>query len=316
VTSETDAGQLAARFAGESVRRADRFPTGLAHFVYDVTLASGARLVVRIGAPGSAPAFAGAAYWSRALRPLGVPLPALLEAGEHAGAPYLILERLPGSDLGAVHAGLSPEQKRGIAGRVAEIQRAVATLPEGRGFGYVLHPDGPFPHASWQGVLRASLQRGRRRIQRAGVFDPGLASQVERALERRAGSLAGVRPRAFLDDTTTKNVIVDAGRLSGIVDVDCVCYGDPLLPVALTRTALLDQGESTEYVDFWCEALGAGAEERAALALYTAAFCIDFMGEVGQRFNRAEAIAADAPRAERLVAMLRSSLAELEQRSA
>ena len=40
------------------------------------------------------------------------------------------------------------------------------------------------------------------------------------------------------------------------------------------------------------------------------------MGEVGQRFNRAEAIEADAHGAERLVSMLRGALAELEQWSA
>jgi len=32
----------------------------------------------------------------------------------------------------------------------------------------------------------------------------------------------------FLDDLTTKNVIVQDGVLQGVVDFDHVCYGDPL----------------------------------------------------------------------------------------
>jgi hypothetical protein len=171
VPTEQDAVAIAERFVGEPAREVSRFPTGLANWVYDVVLASGRRLVVRIGAPGAAAAMRGAQYWSRTLRPLGVPLPALLEAGEREGSPYLVLERLPGSDLGLVYRGLTAEQKRGIAAGVVEIQRKVASLPEGPGFGYVAHPDGPFPHRSWAGVPRASLEHGHRRIRKAGVFD-------------------------------------------------------------------------------------------------------------------------------------------------
>jgi hypothetical protein len=35
------------------------------------------------------------------------------------------------------------------------------------------------------------------------------------------------------------------------------------------------------------------AEQRAALDLYTAQHCVDFMGEIGQRFNRTEAAPVD-----------------------
>lgn len=254
----------------------------------------------------------GAEYWSRTLRPLEVPLPALWEAGRHRGSAYLILERLPGVDLGLAYRGLTKEQKRSIAARVADIQNhGVGRLGEGAGFGYVVHQQGPFPHPTWAGVLERSLERSRRRIGAAGVFDPALASAVERALQRMSAYLSSVRPRPFLDDTTTKNVIVHEGRLSGIVDVDCICYGDPLLTVGLTRTALLNQEDSTDYVEFWCDHLGLSEEQLAAVSLYAAAFCVDFMGEVGHRFNRSEVIEVDTPRAERLERMLREELERL-----
>jgi hypothetical protein len=54
-----------------------------------------------------------------------------------------------------------------------------------------------------------------------------------------------------------------------------------------------------------------GSDQRAALSLYTAVFCLDFMGEVGHRFNRAAAIAVDSEHAEHLHSMLDSALAEL-----
>jgi aminoglycoside phosphotransferase len=306
VPSEEDAREIAARFAGEGAREATRFPAGLAHFVYDVLLESGARLVVRLAA-GPGVSFEGAAQWSGLLRPMGVPLPALLEAGAHAGRAYLVLERLPGTDLGFVYGSLSAQEKRAIAAGVVDAQRRVGALPEGGGFGYRARPGGRFAWRSWPELLRASLGRSRERMRSAGLFDPDLAGPVERAVARRA-ALEAVPPRAFLDDTTTKNVLVHAGCLSGIVDVDCVCYGDPLFPVALTRTALLDQEQSLDYVDAWCDLLGLGDEGRSRVSLYTALFCLDFLGEVGHRFNRDAAIGADPRRAARLQAMLEAEL--------
>ena len=305
--SEEDAAEIAARFAGERIRGVTRFPTGLAHFVYDVVLEGGGPLVVRIAASPEV-SFEGAVHWSGMLRPLGVPLPALLEAGERGGHAYLVLERLPGTDLGLAYGSLTAQEKRGIAAGVVDAQRRVGALAEGGGYGYVARPDGPFRWRRWPELLHASLERSRRRMRAAGAFDPDLALPLERAIARRSAVLEAIAPRAFLDDTTTKNVLVHGGRLSGIVDVDCVCYGDPLFPLALTRTALLDQEKSTDYVDAWCDLLQLGGEERARVSLYTALFCLDFMGEVGHRFNRDAAIGADLRRAARLRAMFESEL--------
>ena len=62
---------------------------------------------------------------------------------------------------------------------------------------------------------------------------------------------SAVRPTAFLGDITTKNVLVHEGKLSGIVDVDEICYGDPLFVVGLTHMALLAMGADTDYTTGW-----------------------------------------------------------------
>ena len=51
-----------------------------------------------------------------------------------------------------------------------------------------------------------------------------------RALRARSEAyFAGVRPVCFLDDLTVKNVLVEDGELRGLIDLDEVCYGDPML---------------------------------------------------------------------------------------
>ncbi|HVH06787.1 MAG TPA: hypothetical protein VNE71_12390 [Myxococcota bacterium] len=291
--------------------RVARFPAGLAHWVYDVALASGRALVVRIGGALARPMFAAAARLSGELRPLGVPLPELLAAGDADGRPYLILERLPGTDLRFVYRALARAEKDALAERVADAQARVARRPEGRGFGYAAHPDGPFSHGSWTDVIRASLARSRGRV--ADVRAPEIAAmpRLERAVERLALGLDAVRPTPFLDDTTTKNVIVDRGALSGIVDVDWLGYGDPLLPIALTRAALLSEELDTDYVDAWCRHARPDAAASPLLRLYTAVFCADFLSEAGQAFNRDRPHAIADDHARRLAAILDDQLAGL-----
>jgi len=304
--SEADAVRIAAAFAGEPVRTTARFPQGLAHFVYDVALASGRTLVVRIGRARDRAVLAAAVRWSRRLRPLGVPLPQVLASDTDAELPYLVLERLPGADLGDVYASLAPSERRALALEIAAIQARVGVLPDGGGFGFVLDERGPFAQRTWPEVLRASLARSRARIEQAGAVPGDPAGRVERALARLEPELSAVRPRPFLDDTTTKNVIVAAGRLSGIVDVDWICYGDPLFPVALTRAALRAQALPLDYVDVWADELAAAGAP--ALHLYTALFCADFLSEMGQRFNRDAPLAADPERVARLSSLLDDEL--------
>jgi hypothetical protein len=79
---------------------------------------------------------------------------------------------------------------------------------------------------------------------------------------------------------------VYAGRLSGIVDVDWLCFGDSLFTIALTRAALLSSGADPEYTDHWCKMLDLSEEQHRVVRFYTALFCVDFMSEFGQRFSQ------------------------------
>jgi len=116
---------------------------------------------------------------------------------------------------------------------------------------------------------------------------------AEAAAERFADHLAQINPTPFLHDITTKNVIVHHGQLTGIVDVDDLCFGDSLLLIALIQMALLAHGLDPAYVEEWLDIIGPDAQQRAALDLYTLQCCVDFMGELGQRFNRAQAAPVD-----------------------
>jgi aminoglycoside phosphotransferase (APT) family kinase protein len=300
--TEEDARSIIQLVLHEPANTVTRFTTGLAHYVYDVITASNRAVVVRMAHPDASAHLAGATYWSARLRPRGVPLPRILAADvEAVPFPFLLLERLPGTDLGHVYPQLSAQHKRAIAAEVVSIQALVGELPLGLGFGYTSSYEASFPQRTWADVLLASLARSRARIAEAGVFDTTYIDRVHAHFATFEAYLARVRPVAFLDDTTTKNVLVQDGRLSGIVDVDVVCFGDPIWTIGLTQMALLSCNYDIDYLHYWCDLAGLTAEQRHVLTFYTAIFCIDFMSEIGQTFNQATAMPAETQYVQQLI---------------
>lgn len=306
--SEDTAIAIARRVLAWSDTRAQRFTTGTAFFVYEV--AHGANLaVVRIGRPEQASALAEGRALQDRLRPLGVPLPDILAHGVQDGLPYLVMSRLAGTDLGHVIDDLGPASLRSIAEGVADAQLATAGSARGHGFGYASTADRA-PHPLWTDVVRAHIDRSRQRILANGLFPPGVVAAAERLLATHADALAGMAPIPFLHDTTTKNVIVSpAGHLSGIVDVDDLCYGDPRYPAALTTAAMLAWGGPQDYVTAWLAR--AGLARDGVFDFYVATFLLDFMSEHGTRFNGNEASSDPAKRA-RLLSLYAEAIVHAE----
>jgi len=303
---------LCQRFLNASVEHINRFPTGLCHHVYDVILTDGRAVVVRVASDETRHVLAGGIYWSDLLRPLGLPLPTILHADpdDHPFA-YMILERIPGTDLGHVYPTLSALEKRRLAQQLALIQARVSTLPCGRGYGYVHSYDGPFPCRSWRDVLDSQLARSRHWLASAKIVDVEHVRRVEERMARFDDYFMTVVPKPFLEDITTKNVLVADGRLTGIVDVDELCFGDPLYVIALTRMALLARGFQTDYIDYWTEAIQCFARQGEILDLYTAMHCVCFLGEIGQSFNRDAPARIDPTEVDRLLIILDDLLAKL-----
>jgi Ser/Thr protein kinase RdoA (MazF antagonist) len=282
--SEATAEAIAIAFSGQKPHRIQRFDTGIAHWVYDVQSENGDNIVVKIGTQDQHDDITGAIAWTKALRPLGIPLPPVLSSGVLLGFPFLIMPRLPGSDLGTAYPILTRPQKLGLAAELFRVQRLVHALPEGHAFGFAKRLGCP-THPTWKHVLHDSIDRSRSRILSAALLSPVVINPLLEGLQRLEPYFDSIRPTPFLDDTTTKNVLVHNGVLSGIIDVDWICYGDPLFVIALTRTSLLNCGFDTSYTDAWAGLWDPTDLQKSALSFYTALFCADFLGELGHRFN-------------------------------
>ena len=299
--TSVEAEAIARHVFGVDVQSCVRFPTGLRHWVYDIELLDGTQAVVRLSDPRHRDELRGGVFWNEQLRSVDVRVPELIASDIDGGQPFMVLERLPGTDLGNIFDELSESQLGHIATRVAEFQHRASQLRTASGFGYALDYGTPLS-SSWAAVLAASISRSERRIVDAGIIDPGWVDRVRRRQAQARDTFDDIPPTAFLHDATTKNLIISDGHVTGIVDTDEMGFGDPLWTVALTRMSLLSAGRPTGYIDRLLEAMGAPSAGR--LDLYTAVFALDFLSELGQRFNRDEAQPVSGDEVERLLSVL------------
>jgi aminoglycoside phosphotransferase (APT) family kinase protein len=277
------AAAIAEAAIGRSVLRVSRFATGSQHYVFEAVFADRPPIVVRMSRGEDKRLAMGASNLSKQLRPLGVPLPAIIAQGFEQPFPYMVLGRLPGTDLGRVMGQLSDTQLEQIAGKIVVAQSIVAATPSAGRYGYSVAP-GAATRDQWSGVLDDSIARSRSRIFAAGLYDLSAVDTAERCLTALRAEADAQPAVPFLHDTTTKNVIVnDSGELSGIVDVDDLCFGDPRFVVALTLAAVTAFGGAPSYVAAWMR-LGGHRDDRL-FRLYVAICLLDFMSEQGQVFN-------------------------------
>ena len=217
---------------------------------------------------------------------LGLPVPKVL-ASDMTKARYpfgwMILDKIPGRDLRYELGTMTPAQITHLAEQIVGFQRQVSLLPQGKGYGYVgIGESAPF--TSWWELIRPGDNN--QTAETANDVVNLWQARVQAQMRNFEVYFRAVPPTCFLDDITVKNVIVQNGELEGLIDFDCVCYGDPLYWLALTATGVVsDVGAPglfyvQELKRFW----ELTPEQEQIFALYAAAISLDFL----RSFSEAE----------------------------
>ena len=231
--------QRMADVMGERPLRLER--QALAHSgnaVYRAHMAGGRSLAVRVSP--KAQTFLHTRSNLAMLRGFGLPVQTVLAQGAMpAGGDFIVLDWLPGHDLFYAFDSLDARQAERIAEAVVAFQCKVAQrlpAPAQGGFGWAA-VGARAPRGRWTEIFDEPVP--------AACHVATLARTDATMLERFRARLGLVRasledyfdtlhPVCFLHDLTIKNVLVDGGELSGLIDFDTVCYGDPLLVLGTT----------------------------------------------------------------------------------
>lgn len=249
----------------------ERFTIGQGNFVYMVECA-GNKYVFRCSSESGA--YENTIYWLEKLSAIDIPVPKVIAKGKYEEYEYLLLTYLEGKDIGLVYLQLTDDDKRAIAKEIVKIQNQAA----------VLEPEDPGADWSWTAEIDDMLERAKRRIAQNGFFEVEKVERLQREMAQLDEYFANVQPTVYLDDISSKNLLIHDGRISGIIDIDWIGMGDKLTYVALTNMALLNMEYDTDYVRYILEEMRLNDVEKKAFLFYTLMYCVDFMGERGTQF--------------------------------
>ncbi len=204
---------------------------------------------------------------------LGLPVSKVVNIGVYEEFEFIILTYVRGRDLGIVYPMLNTADKMNIAAEVVCLQQKAA------GFVY---KGNRYP---WYKFVYDALDVAEKRIRQNGFFDVSKVEKVRQASQYFTGYFETLNPVTYLDDISTKNLLIENGHVSGIVDIDEIGFGDRLTYVALMRVALRNMGYDDIIADQILNFMNVGDVERRAELFYALLYCVDFMGERGSVFN-------------------------------
>src|SRR3990167_351737 len=264
---------------GENILYAQRMATGDQHFVYAVKTEK-SEYVIRMTDTSQKDKFISAIYWQEKLLPLGIPLAKFIKTDlecKFSQFPSLLMLRLPGDDLCNLYSRLTDFNKRHLANEMVKIQAMTGQLPDGPSYGIVDSYERITEHTSWYDFLVHRLHLFDEIIRKNGVFNDIEMEKVFSIAKKLEDKFRLIHARPFLWDASERNVIVNNGKISGIVDVDEICFGDSLFVLGLTYSALENEGFDTLYCDYWSEALRMDNKAQIRLAFYGLFYVIVFM---------------------------------------
>lgn len=252
----------------QSIRRCG---IGQGNYVY-IAECTAEKFVVRLSTePGT---YENTVHWLKELYALQIPVPTVIGSGTLAHCDFLILTYIEGKDLGLVYPFLSTSAKQEIAREIVLIQNRAAqlSLPSVRN------------DWRWINFIDELLDRAERRILQNGHFDAEKVRRLRSESDILKDYFDRILPIAYLDDISSKNLLIHNSHISGIIDVDWIGIGDKLTFVALTNMALLNMECDTEYVSCILEEMHLNKAEQCAFIFYSLVYCVDFMGERGMQF--------------------------------
>lgn len=249
-----------------------RCSEGIGNYVY-IANYNNYRYVIRCSTESNA--YAETAYWLNRLTALHIPVPKVIKQGKFQQHEFIILSYFEGNDIGLVYSELTDSDKRNIAKDLVQIQNRVASLELKN-----------IPSSwSWHSFIQSMLARAEERIEKNGYFDVRKVKQLRTQAAKLDKYFSAVKPVAYLDDISSKNLLIHNGQISGIIDIDWMGIGDKLTYVALTKMALLNLEYDTDYVSYILQEMNLSNDQAKAFQFYTLLYCVDFMGERGMSFK-------------------------------
>ena len=270
---------VAAALLKEAVLDAQRLTTGRKNFVVAITTTNN-KYVIRMTTKEHKNSYEAAIYWQNKLLPLGVPLAKFIATdleGQYSPYPTVIMHQAPGDDLCNVYKDLSAATKIKLAQQMVNIHRKTEVLPLASHYGFATSYEQGDKYKSWYEFLLARLELCQQSLSKTTVFPPDTIAKILAIANSLQADLTCCGAKPFMWDTSERNVMIDNDKITAIIDVDNMCFGDPLFVLGLTYTALESLGFDTIYPDAWATLLNLDHDAQLRLLFYRLYYTVSSM---------------------------------------
>ena len=179
------------------------------------------------------------------------------------------MQRAPGGDLCNVYKDLSAFTKQKLAQQMVNIHRKTEALPLGSQYGFATSYEQGDKYKSWYEFLLARIDLCQQSLEsKPTAFPLDTMPKILAIANNLQADLLAVAAKPFMWDTSERNVIVDHDKITAIIDVDNMCFGDPLFVLGLTYVALELLSFDTIYPDIWATLLNLDHNAKLRLQFY------------------------------------------------
>ncbi|MFC1623657.1 phosphotransferase [Patescibacteria group bacterium] len=198
---------------------------------------------------------------------------------------YQILSKIKGKDIGSVFHELNEEQLKDIAKKLASVINKLKKLPTSGKFGDIAGKDEENMFDSWLGVILDMYQEIKTRNQKTGVLDSEVLNILDNVVKKYTPYLKSAESIFYYDDMCSKNIMIDNGKFSGIVDLDYVRYGDYLEAIGRIKASYFGMKKGEIYLEAIIKELGLSAKDKELITVYAILNLIYWITEEGIQFN-------------------------------
>jgi aminoglycoside phosphotransferase (APT) family kinase protein len=295
---------------GETPLVVRRMTTGACNEVYCVELPSRS-VVVRMNADDRY--LKGSERNIPLFRSLGIKVPEIIASDySKAVVPYCyqIQSCLRGTDLGNVIRQLTEQQLTSIATNVVEIFHKLRHVATNGKYGYISGDD-TVCRESWSEVIGDMIAEIDRRNAANSMVGSELMHLMRRIFSEYEAYFHSVPSTCFYDDVSSKNVLVDDGRFTGIVDLDVVAYGDPLEALGRIKACWFGSSYGKTYLSAIERGLDLIDRQRKVVTMYAVLHRVCWLSEKGIQWNRNTSKTIDVGAVERDLAMIHALNTEM-----
>lgn len=281
--SDMEIERIVFKTLGYCVDVISRFQDSKSGYIYDVKTDK-KNLILKFSSEDRVEYLAGYQYWTERLLQAGVKMPNVLYVNtslEEFKYYFVIVEKVAGCNIAPLYPDLTASEKRDIASEIVSLQNIVAKTTKSKFPGNKFMPTDKLDNKDWY-VYFVDITDIAEKLEDKSLFDFGKIYEFEFLAYKYKDVLKQVEIKAYIDNITTENVIVNKGKFNGIINTEYVSYGDPLMALALTKLKLLKLGYDLDYLYFWSYEMSLTKQQESLLNLYALKLCLVDMSELGE----------------------------------